>query len=481
MKEIQPNVWMFEKEGSMCVPAIAIASEQLLSLMQKDNTLTQLKNVATLPNIVKHSIVMPDGHQGYGFPIGGVAAFPYDDGIISPGGIGFDINCGVRLIKTSLKRDEVTPKLPRLLDSLFKNVPSGLGSKARVKFSKSEIKELLSEGAPYVIKKGYGWEEDLNFMESNGSLPGDPSYVSDRAISRGAPQAGSLGAGNHFLEVQHVEKVYSDVAKSFGLEEGQVVVMIHTGSRGLGHQVCSDYLRDMERQNPDIVKSLPDRELIYAKLHTDLADHYMKAMYAAANFAFANRQMITHWVRQSFESVFGSSAESLGMSILYDVAHNIAKTEYHDVDGVKKRLIVHRKGATRSFPAGHDDIPNVYRSVGQPVLIPGSMGTASYVLVGSSKAMSLTFGSTAHGSGRVLSRHAVIKSRSKGTSVNSAGIRLKNELENKGILVRSASMRTLLEESPEAYKDIDEVVRVSHEVGIGNLVARLRPMGVVKG
>ncbi|AMQ18121.1 intein-containing RctB family protein [Thermococcus peptonophilus] len=384
-------------------------------------------------------------------------------------------NCGVRLIRTNLTKDDVRPKIKELVDTLFKNVPSGLGSKGRVRLHWTQLDDVLADGAKWAVENGYGWERDLEHLEEGGRMDGaDPDAVSQKAKQRGAPQLGSLGSGNHFLEVQYVDKVYDErIAKAYGLFEGQVVVMVHTGSRGLGHQVASDYLRVMERANRKYGIPWPDRELVSVPFQSEEGQRYFSAMKAAANFAWANRQMITHWVRESFEEVFKRKAEDMEMEIVYDVAHNIAKLEEHEVDGRKVKVVVHRKGATRAFPSGHPDVPKAYRAVGQPVLIPGSMGTASYVLAGAEGSMKETFGSTCHGAGRLLSRKAATRQY--------RGDRLRNELLQKGIYVRAASLRVVAEEAPGAYKSVDNVVQVVHEAGIANLVARMRPMGVAKG
>lgn len=444
--------------------------------MKQDRTLLQGANVATLPGIYKHAVIMPDGHEGYGFPIGGVAALDYHEGAISPGGIGFDINCGVRLLTTNLTEQDVRPVLPQLLDEIFRNVPSGVGRGGKIKLTMSQLDEVLEAGVRWAIKNGYGWEQDLKHIEENGCYEGaSADAVSNKAKQRGLPQLGSLGAGNHFLEIQVVDKIFNpNVAKEFGImQEGQVTVMIHTGSRGLGHQVCSDYLRMMEHEFRDIIAKLPDKELVYAPVGTKLHERYLQAMKAAANYAWTNRQMIMHWTRESFAKVFKTAPEDLGLELVYDVAHNIAKIETHEIDGKKVKVYVHRKGATRAFGPGHEELPQDYRDIGQPVIIPGSMGTASYVLVGSKKAEAETFASTAHGAGRLLSRHAALR--------RYYGQQVKAELQSRGILIRAASMRVVAEEAPGAYKDVDEVARVSHEAGIGLLVARLRPIGVVKG
>jgi len=384
-------------------------------------------------------------------------------------------NCGVRLIRTNLTEKEVRPKIKELVDTLFKNVPSGLGSKGRVRLHWTQLDDVLADGAKWAVDNGYGWKEDLEHLEEGGRMEGaDPGAVSQKAKQRGAPQLGSLGSGNHFLEVQVVDKVFDEeIAKAYGLFEGQVVVMVHTGSRGLGHQVASDYLRVMEKANRKYGVPWPDRELVSVPFQTEEGQRYFSAMKAAANFAWANRQMITHWVRESFEEVFKRKAEDMEMGIVYDVAHNIAKVEEHEVDGRKVKVVVHRKGATRAFPAGHPDVPRAYRDVGQPVLIPGSMGTASYVLAGAEGSMKETFGSTCHGAGRLMSRHAATRQY--------RGDRLRNELLQRGIYVRAASLRVVAEEAPGAYKSVDNVVNVVHQAGIANLVARMRPMGVAKG
>ncbi|MCD6576334.1 MAG: RtcB family protein [Nanoarchaeota archaeon] len=478
LKKISDVEWEIPKGtiANMHVPGRVFASEKLLEKMKQDRTLIQGAGVATLPGIYKYSIILPDGHEGYGFPIGGVAALDYEEGGISPGGIGYDINCGVRLIRTNLEREDAEKNIKPLLNALFKNVPSGLGSKGLTRIKKvEEFDEVLKYGVQWAIENGYGVERDLKHIEENGRLEvADPKYTSKEAKKRGMPQLGSLGAGNHFLEVQYVEKVFDEkVARVFGLHEGQATLMVHTGSRGFGHQVCSDYLREMEKTFPDIIKKLPDRELIYAPAGSEVADRYLKAMSAAANFAWTNRQLIMHWSRQAFEEVFKRDWETLGMELIYDVAHNLAKVEKHKIDGKLRKVYVHRKGATRAFGPGRPEIPADYRNVGQPVLIPGSMGTASYVLVGSQTSMEKTFGSTAHGAGRMMSRHAALRQYRADV--------IQKQLGERGIIIKAASKRGVAEEAPGAYKDIDEVARVSHEAGIGNLVARLRPIGVVKG
>ena len=419
---------------------------------------------------------MPDGHQGYGFPIGGVAAFDAEEGVISPGGVGYDINCGVRLLTTNLSLKDVQPKLNQLVDTIFDLVPSGLGGTGPIRLSPTELDKVLDTGVEWAIEHGYGWDEDKYHCEENGRMKdADHTKVSSQAKSRGGPQLGTLGSGNHFLEIQVVDKIYDQrVAKALGIEfEGQVTVMIHTGSRGLGHQVCSDYLRVMEHAVRKYGISIPDRELVCVPANSKEARDYFAAMSAACNFAWANRQCITHWVREAFKRVFKTDPEKLGLKLVYDVAHNIAKREVHKVNGVNKTLYVHRKGATRAFPPEHPDIPSDYKHIGQPVLIPGSMGTASYVLVGTRKAMELSWGSTAHGAGRFLSREEAVR-RYWGSEV-------KRQLEQRGIQIRAANIRVVAEEAPGAYKDVDRVAEVSHRVGIATLVARLVPIGVTKG
>lgn len=476
LKRLDQIRWEIPKfDRRMRVPGRIYADDVLIQKMRQDRTLEQAANVAMLPGIYKYSIVMPDGHQGYGFPIGGVAAFDAREGVISPGGVGYDINCGVRLIRTNLTEKEVRPRIKQLVDTLFKNVPSGLGSKGRVRLQWTQLDDVLADGAKWAVDNGYGWDEDLERLEEGGRMEGaNPSYVSDTAKKRGAPQLGSLGSGNHFLEVQVVDRVFDPkVAEVYGLFEGQVVVMVHTGSRGLGHQVASDYLRIMERANRKYGIPWPDRELVSVPFQSEEGQRYFSAMKAAANFAWANRQMITHWVRESFEEVFRQKAEDMEMHIVYDVAHNIAKLEEHDVNGWKVKVVVHRKGATRAFPPGHEAVPEIYRNVGQPVLIPGSMGTASYVLAGTEGAMEEAFGSTCHGAGRVLSRKAATRQY--------RGDRLRNELMRRGIYIRAASLRVVAEEAPGAYKNVDNVVDVVAKAGIAKLVARMRPIGVAKG
>ena len=461
----------------MRVPGIVFANEALLEKMKTDRTLWQCSNVTQLPGIYKHAITLPDGHEGYGFPIGGVAATDYDNGVISPGGVGYDINCGVRLLATTLSETEIRPKLTPLTETIFRNVPSGLGSRRKdLSISSSDLDHLAIEGVQWLVKRGYGWPEDADHCEENGRMPNaDPYKVSSTAKSRGLTQIGTLGSGNHFLEIQKVDKIFNPkTAKAFGITaEGQVTVMIHCGSRGYGHQVCSDYLRVMEHAVAKYKIALPDRELACAPGNSNEARDYVQAMACAVNYAFCNRHAIMHWVRQSFQQVFHEAPEKFGLKLVYDVAHNIAKVETHNIDGAQKKVWVHRKGATRAFPAGHPDVPADYRAEGQPVLIPGSMGTSSWVLVGSQKAMDLTFGSTAHGAGRMMSRSAAKRQYWGGD--------IKSGLEKRGIVVRAASTSVLAEEADPAYKNVDIVADVSDKVGIATKVARLVPIAVVKG
>ncbi len=469
LKKINEYIWEIPKEEKMNVPGKIFASEKLLEDMKKDKTFEQVRNVAMLPGILKASMVMPDGHCGYGFPIGGVAAFDIDKGIVSPGGVGYDINCSVRLLKTNLILSDIEKAGKKeLLHSLFRTIPSGIGNKGKLRLSKNELDEVLKEGAQWAVKKGYGFKEDYLCTEEDGKLnEAYPADVSERAKARGMPQLGSLGSGNHFLEIDYVEKIYNKkAAEIFGLKEGMIVIMIHCGSRGLGHQVASDYIKEMENKY-----SWPeqDRELVNAPIKSELGKKYLSAMACAANFAFANKQLITHWIREDLKHYF----PNFKAEVLYDVCHNIAKFEKHKIDGKEKEVLIMRKGATRSFGAGRKEIPEKYRGIGQPVLLPGSMGTASYVLVGTKKAEEISFGSTCHGAGRVESRTSARKSLS--------AEKIKMELAKKGIDIESGSFKGIVEEAPDVYKDIDEVARVSHEAGIGNLVARLKPVAVMKG
>ncbi len=461
----------------MKVPVTIYANDSLISKMAMDRTIDQAANVATLPGVMKHVVVLPDGHEGYGFPVGGVAATDIEEGVISPGGVGYDINCGVRLMRTNLTESDLRPKLKDLVNELFRSIPSGVGSEGSIKLSRSELDELLVEGVRWAVTHGYGTNDDADVCEEGGSMAGaDPASVSDTARKRGASQLGSLGSGNHFLEVQKVDRIYDErAAKAMGLDRpGQLTVLIHCGSRGFGHQICTDYLRVSESALRKYGMSLPDRELACVPNNSKEGADYRKAMYSALNFAWANRQMITHWTRKTFERVFQAGEGGLDMELVYDVAHNIAKVERHSVDGEGTRdVVVHRKGATRAFPAGMQQVPDRYRSIGQPVILPGSMGTASWILLGSQKSLELSFGSTAHGAGRTMSRSAAKR------SYTAEGV--KSGLESRGIYVKAMTREGVVEETPEAYKDVDAVADVSHSLGIATKVVRLVPIGVIKG
>lgn len=458
----------------MRVPGTVFADEGLLELAERDRALEQVANVAFLPGIVRRSLAMPDIHWGYGFPIGGVAAFG-PDGVVSPGGVGFDISCGVRLVKTGLSEEDVRPQLESLLAAIAANVPRGLGTRGRIHSPGPALRKVLAGGAKEAVSMGYGREGDLEHAERLGTYPGaDPDAVSARAYERGRDQLGTLGSGNHFLEVQYVEEVLlPEAAETFGLHEGQVAVMIHSGSRGLGHQVCTDYLQVMDHAVKKMGLELPDRQLACAPLDSAEARDYMAAMACACNYAVANRQALMHWTRRSFEQQFSSSERALGMDLLFDVSHNVARVETHEVDGKRMELCVHRKGATASFPAGHPDVPRPYAEAGQPVIIPGDMGTCSYVLVGTEEAMRESFGSTCHGAGRAMSR-----SKAKKTV---CGNELRERLASRGILVMAGKDSLLAEEAPEAYKDVSRVVDICEGAGLSRKVARLKPMAVLKG
>ena len=478
LEKITDYSWQIPQyKREMRAPGMVFANAELLAKMKTDRTLQQCANVSQLPGIYKHAITLPDGHEGYGFPIGGVAATDYDQGVISPGGVGYDINCGVRLLSTNLQEKDIRPKLSQLTEAIFRNVPSGLGSRRKdFSVTSSDQDRLVTEGVQWLINKGLGWSEDAEHCEEHGNMQNaNPDKVSQTAKNRGLSQLGTLGSGNHFLEIQKVDKIYNpETAKTFGINElGQVTVTIHCGSRGYGHQVCSDYLRVMEHAVQKYKIAIPDRELACAPGNTNEARDYVQAMACAVNYAFCNRQAIMHWVRQSFQQVYNQDPEKFGLKLVYDVAHNIAKVETHKVNGTSKKVWVHRKGATRAFPPNHSDVPADYRSKGQPVLIPGSMGTSSWVLVGSEKAMELTFGSTAHGAGRMMSRAAAKR--------QFWGGEIKNTMEKRGIVVRAASAMVLAEEADPAYKNVDVVVEVSDKVGIATKVARLVPIAVVKG
>lgn len=471
LKKLDNYRWEIPKTGSMNVSGVIYTSHDMVDHIIREKAAQQVANVATLPGIIGHAMAMPDIHWGYGFPIGGVAAFDINKGIISPGGIGYDVNCGIRLLRTNLQKNDIDKKVPTLVAGLFSNIPSGVGSTGKLNLRISEVKDVLEQGAGWAVKKGFGTKEDLEHTEERGCLEGaDALKVSNRALERGREQLGTLGAGNHFLEIQVVDTVYdSQIASVFGLFEGQITVMIHTGSRGLGYQVCDDNLRNLQHAAGKYNIPLPDRQLACAPVESKEGKNYFAAMAGAANYAWTNRQLITHWVRQTLMRILARSPSGLGLEVIYDVAHNIGKFEIHN----NQKVFVHRKGATRSFAKDREDVPKYYRSVGQPVLIPGTMGTESYVLVGTEKAMQETWGSTCHGAGRMMSRKQALK--------GIRGQELAKSLENKGIYVKSESWRTLAEEAPSAYKNVSSVVDVCHNAGISKKVAKLKPLGVIKG
>ena len=463
-------------KAGMSVPGLIFASESMLNHIWEEQVFQQVANVAFLPGIVERSLAMPDIHWGYGFPIGGVAATRVKDGVVSPGGVGFDINCGVRLLRTNLTEEEVRPKIEQLIADLFVNIPSGVGSTGKIRVSEKELNEVLVKGSRWALEKGYGEAEDIVVTEESGCIKGaNPDKVSSKAKKRGIPQLGTLGSGNHFLEVQVVAEIYDrEAAMAMGIGDvGQVLVLIHTGSRGFGHQVCTDYVALLGEAVKRYGISLPDRQLACAPVNSPEGQDYLAAMACAANYAWTNRQCITHWVRESFIKVFGKSLSELGLEQVYDVTHNIAKIEEYTIDGKKHTLCVHRKGATRAFPAGHPDVPDIYKNIGQPVLIPGDMGRCSYILLGTEIAMKESFGSTCHGAGRVQSRAAAKRSL-RGADVAQA-------LAARGITVKAGSMGSLAEEASEAYKDVTEVVDVTHQAGISHKVAKAVPIGVTKG
>ncbi len=463
------------KEG-MRVDGIIYANEQLVKHIEEDQAPEQVANVATLPGILKYSLAMPDIHWGYGFPIGGVAAMSYNEGVVSPGGVGYDINCGVRMLRTDLSFDEISGKIDELVNVLFNSVPTGVGSKGALLLDDNEILEVMEQGSRWAVDHGYGWDEDIEVTEEHGRLKmADCNAVSKKAINRGKPQLGTLGSGNHFLEIQVVDEIYNPGAASvFGINNtGQITVMIHSGSRGLGYQICDDYLSIMQDAMKKYNIPVPDRQLACAPAASPEGQKYLSAMACAANYAWANRQVMAHWTREVFRKVLRKSPQKLGMKQIYDVAHNIAKIEEHDIDGTKVKAVVHRKGATRAFGPSHPDIPEAYRSVGQPVLVPGDMGRYSYLLAGTDEAMQMTFGSSCHGAGRALSRKAAM--------AGASGESISKQLANKGIIVKAASRGTLAEEAPSAYKDVSDVVQTVHDARIARKVVRVRPIGVIKG
>jgi len=478
LERIDAVRWRIPKsyKPGMRVDGLIYANDELVEAIKQDKSPEQVANVATLPGIVKYSLAMPDIHWGYGFCIGGVAATdPQQGGVISPGGVGYDINCGVRLIRTNIAHQDARDKLGELVNTLFETVPCGVGKGGIVKFNKTELRRLMAEGSRFVVKRGFGWDSDVECTEAHGVIENaQPDFVSDRALERGGDQCGTLGSGNHFLEVQVVEQIDDPAAaKVMGLQQGNLTVMIHSGSRGLGYQVCEDALYDLRDTPRKYGIDLPDKQLVCAPVHSPEGGKYLGAMRAAANFAWCNRQIMTHLAREAFAAVFGQPAERLGMSLVYDVAHNIAKMEPYEVDGTHAMLCVHRKGATRAFPPGHPELPEKYKNIGQPVLVPGDMGRASYVLVGQPGSMEQTFGSSCHGAGRRMSRGAAIRA-SRGRSI-------KRELAERGVIARARGRTGLEEEQPDAYKDVVSVVGVLHEAGVSKKVAKLRPVGVIKG
>ncbi len=475
IEKINDWMWRIPKEGDMRVDGIVFASERMMKDLREDMCLQQICNVAMLPGILSHSLGMPDIHWGYGFPIGGVAAFDEREGVVSPGGVGYDINCGVRLLKTKLTLEEIRPRLKDLVSTFFSKIPTGIGAHHPFKLKKEDQLQILAKGAAWAIEKSFGFERDLDHIEEKGCIPGaDPHLISERALERGRDQLGTLGSGNHFVELGYVDEIYDlETAHILGLEKNTVTIIIHTGSRGLGHQTCEDFLGHMENANRKYKIKLPDPQLACAPLRSEEGKSYLAAMAAAANFAFANRQMITHLIRESLSDFFQRSFNDLGIEGVYDVCHNIAKFEEHVMNGKNRRVCVHRKGATRAFGPHHPQLPKTYREIGQPVLIPGDMGRYSFVLAGNSKAEQLTFGSSCHGAGRLMSRNQA-KRTLKGRN-------LEAELAHEGIIVRATSRSTITEEAPLAYKDVQEVVEVVAQAGISRKIARLRPLGVIKG
>jgi tRNA-splicing ligase RtcB len=477
LKQLDAHRWLIPKKGAMRVPGLVFADAELIKAIEEDQSLNQVANVATLPGIVGHAMAMPDIHWGYGFPIGGVAAFDLDEGIVSPGGVGYDINCGCRLMTTRLLAHDIRPQMKDLVAALFKAIPTGVGSTGGIRLSPGELSRVAVQGASWAVKNGFGTPQDLETTEDQGAMDGaDPSVLSERAMKRGRDQLGTLGSGNHFLEVQVVHHIYDpEKASAYHLFPGQVTVLIHCGSRGFGHQICDDFLKEMAKSPVKEKDSfeLPDRQLACAPIKSDLGRRYLAGMACAANYAWANRQILMRLTQDTLERALSVGPRELGMGLLYDVCHNIAKKEPHTVEGSPLMLCVHRKGATRALPPGHPLLSERYRQTGQPVLIPGDMGTYSYVLAGAQGAMDQSFGSTCHGAGRVLSRSKAVK-MAKGRAIH-------RELEDKGIYVQSRGKRTLQEEMPEAYKDISRVVNVVHEAGLAKKVAALRPLGVIKG
>ena len=457
------------------MPVRIYANKLILEKMLSDRTINQAINVSYLPGIQKYAIILPDGHEGYGFPVGGVAAMDAEDGVISPGGVGYDINCGVRLLRTTLFENDLRPKLKNLIHDLFDSIPTGVGSGSKTRLKNSQLDDVINTGVKWAVDHGYGNKDDIENCEENGCMQkADQNLVSNKAYKRGIPQLGSLGSGNHFLEIQKVDEIYDEhAAQIMGIAKNQITVLTHCGSRGFGHQICSDYLKISTQALSKYRINLRDKELACVPNNSDEGESYRKAMFAALNFAWCNRQMITYWTRKSFEKIFRQSEEDLEMDLIYDVSHNIAKIENHTVDNRLKPLVVHRKGATRALPAHHDALPAKYKNIGQPVFIPGSMGTASWILLGGKNSMDLSFGSTAHGAGRILSRTRARHNYTKS--------QVQKFLNDRGIFIKSRTSNGIVEETPHAYKDVDKIVNVSHNLNIATKVARLIPIGVIKG
>jgi tRNA-splicing ligase RtcB len=475
--ESEPGAWVIPQKNQMNVPGKIYVSEEMLRLLvEEEGGLQQVINVASLPGIQKYSIAMPDIHWGYGFPIGGVAAMDMEEGVISPGGVGYDINCGVRLIRSNLNADRIRSKIGKLIKNLFEEIPTGVGSEGAVGgLNKKEIKDILADGARWAVERGYGTEEDLRFTEENGRLSfADPESVSERAVERGLKQVGTLGSGNHFLELQRVDKIYrDDLAEAYGIFSGQLVMMLHSGSRGLGHQVCDDSIRKLNRTKNKYGINIPDPQLICAPISSPEGREYLGAMSAAANYAWANRQVMMHIAIETIAKVLGASRGELELKLVYDVSHNMAKIEEHEINGLLKKVCVHRKGATRAFPPGSKYIPKEYAAAGQPVIIPGDMGRYSFLAAGAPGAMNKSFGSSCHGAGRLLSRRKALKA--------GRGRDLFAEIESYGVTIQASGKRTVAEEMPYAYKDVSDVVKIIEQNGISQLVARFRPIGVIKG
>lgn len=469
IKKINNYKYLIPKSGLMNVDGLIFADENMIESIKKDNAHIQVVNMATLKGIYGMAMAMPDIHYGYGFPIGGVAAFDTEEGIISPGGIGYDINCGVRLLRTDIPTDKLNRKdIENLCNEFYNEIPAGVGRKGKIKISSQEVKKVLAKGARWAVEKGYGKNIDLEYAEENGCMEGaDPSVLSERALERGREQIGTLGAGNHFIEIQNVSEIFNKrAAEKYGIEKGQMTIMIHTGSRGLGYQICDDYLKVMRTAVFKYNIKLVDRQLACAPFKSSEGQRYFAAMQCGANYAWANRQCIMHWVRQSIKKIFGTG---VNVDLVYDICHNVGKVEEHD----GKKLIIHRKGATRAFGPGRKEIPEKYRDIGQPVIIPGTMGTSSYLMRGTEMSMKESFGSTCHGAGRVWSRTKALKTL--------RGDQVSRDLEDKGITIRARSYKTIAEEAPQAYKDVSEVVEICHRAGLSEKVAKLVPLGVVKG